>query len=350
MMRKLLMLIGTGVLLWGINWCLIHYLSDYAYHIQVLVLIGINAIMAVSLNLINGITGQFSIGHAGFMAIGGYVAAACTFYGDPFLSQWGGAVLPAPLLETGWFLIALLLGGVIAALAGCLVGIPSLRLRGDYLAIATLGFGEIIRVVILNLEVVGGARGFPGIAERANFFWVYLFLLLTTWIIRNIVRSPKGKAFLAIREDEIAAASIGIATTRVKVTAFMIGAFFAGIGGGLFAHFITYLHTNTFTFTKSIEYVAMVVLGGMGSITGAILAAALLTALPELLRAASEYRMILYSLLLIVMMLVRRQGLLGQAEFSWQWFKKKTFWVCIAIVVLLISFPIIMGNLGYQLE
>lgn len=307
----------TVALFWGINWCLRAYGSDYAYYLQILVLIGINAIMAVSLNLINGVTGQFSIGHAGFMAVGAYAAAAMTFYGDPWIVQRFGGIAPVPVLETVWFVVALLCGGLAAAGAGWLVGLPSLRLRGDYLAIATLGFGEIIRVVILNLDVVGGARGFPGIAERADFFWVYLILVLATWLLRNLVRSPKGLAFVAIREDEIAAASVGISTTRYKVTAFVVGAFFAGIGGGLFAHFMTYLHTNTFSFLKSIEYVAMVVLGGMGSFTGAILAAVLLTALPEFLRAASEYRMILYALLLIVMMLVRREGLLGRREFSW---------------------------------
>lgn len=345
MLRKSTTAISIIAGLWAINWSLINYGSDYAYPLQIIVLIGINAIMAVSLNLINGITGQFSIGHAGFMAIGGYAAAALTFYGDPYLARVFGAAIPTPILETGWFLIALLIGGLVAALAGLLVGLPSLRLRGDYLAIATLGFGEIIRVVILNLDAVGGARGFPGIAERANFFWVYLFLILTTWLLRNLVRSPKGLAFLTIREDEIAAASVGVATTRYKVTAFVVGAFFAGIGGGLFAHFMTYLHTNTFSFAKSIEYVAMVVLGGMGSFTGAILAAILLTALPEFLRAASEYRMIIYALLLVVMMLLRPQGLLGNKEFSREWFKKKTFWVSIGIVSMIALFVYIMGRL-----
>lgn len=316
-MRKILSFAVVAAGLWGINWCLRAYGSDYAYYLQILVLIGINAIMAVSLNLINGVTGQFSIGHAGFMAVGAYASAAMTFYGDPWIAQRFGWIAPVSVLETVWFVAALLCGGIAAAGAGWLVGLPSLRLRGDYLAIATLGFGEIIRVVILNLDVVGGARGFPGIAERADFFWVYLILVLATWLLGNLVRSPKGLAFVAIREDEIAAASVGISTTRYKVTAFVVGAFFAGIGGGLFAHFMTYLHTNTFSFLKSIEYVAMVVLGGMGSFTGAILAAVLLTALPEFLRAASEYRMIIYALLLIVMMLVRREGLLGRREFSW---------------------------------
>lgn len=329
MVRTLATFLGIIALLIGLQWSMTTFGEAWAYELQVVLLIGINAVMAVSLNLINGITGQFSLGHAGFMAIGAYASAALTFYGDPWVTSLAGAVLPAACIETGWFVIALLVGGIAAAIGGLLVGLPSLRLRGDYLAIATLGFGEIIRVVILNCEAVGAARGFPGIAERANFFWIFLTLIVTTWVIRNLIRSPRGKAFLAIRDDEIAAAAIGIAPTRYKVTAFVIGAFFAGIGGGLFAHAMTYLHTNTFTFMKSIEYVAMVVLGGMGSLTGAIVAAVLLTVLPELLRDVEQWiphatglRMIIYSLVLIGCMLVRREGLLGRREFSWQWFRK----------------------------
>ncbi|MBI4238104.1 MAG: branched-chain amino acid ABC transporter permease [Deltaproteobacteria bacterium] len=315
--KLIVLLVG----LWGLNWLIQAFAADvYAYELQILNLVGINIIMATSLNLINGITGQFSIGHAGFMAIGAYVSAAMTTFGDPWIATHG-AFLPASVRETGWFLCALATGGGVAAAVGWCVGLPSLRLRGDYLAIATLGFGEIIRVVILNLDVVGGARGFPGIAERANFFWIYLFVCLTVWILWHLVRTPKGQGFYAVREDEIAAMAIGISTTRYKVTAFVIGAFFAGLGGGLFAHYLTYLHTNSFTFIRSFEFVAMVVLGGLGSFTGSILAAILLTALPELLRTVSEYRMILYSLLLIIFMLVRREGLLGRREFSWQWIR-----------------------------
>ncbi len=281
------------------------------YLLQIINLIGINAIMAVSLNLITGFTGQFSLGHAGFMAIGAYSSAAVTVYlREYFLSAL--QFLPLGLNETVFFIMALLFGGLLAALAGLLVGIPTLRLRGDYLAIATLGFGEIIRVVILNLDFVGGARGFGDIPEYANFFWIYLALLITTIFIYNLVNSSKGKALLAIREDEIASESIGINVTRYKVIAFLLGAFWAGIGGGLFAHLNTYLHTNSFGFMKSVEFVVMVVLGGMGSIVGSLVAAALLTFLPEALRVASEWRMIVYSLLLIFFMILRPQGILGK--------------------------------------
>jgi len=298
-------------LLLGLNWLFKNQINPY--FTQIVCLIGINIIMAVSLNLINGITGQFSIGHAGFMAIGAYTAAAITVYlHDPVLSRL--SFLPMPVAEGLFFIAALFAGGLFASLAGLLVGIPTLRLRGDYLAIATLGFGEIIRVIVLNLEFVGGARGFGDIPEYANFFWIYLFVLITVAVVANLVKSFKGMALLAIREDEVAAESIGIPTSRYKIIAFTVGSFFAGIGGGLFAHLITYLHTNSFTFLKSIEFIVMVVLGGLGSITGSILAATLLTLLPEALRGFDEWRMVAYSLLLILMMILRPQGILGTRE------------------------------------
>ena len=281
------------------------------YYVQILIYIGINVTLAVSLNLINGYTGQFSLGHAGFMALGAYGSAAITYYlGAPF----GAVFHHLPGADTILFVLALFAGGLVAALAGLLVGIPTLRLRGDYLAIATLGMGEITRVVILNLDFVGGARGFTGIPERSNLFWVYGGAALTILVVHRLVTSTRGRAFLAIREDETAAEAMGINTTRTKVTAFLVGAFFAGVGGGLFAHSVTYLHTNTFGFLKSIEFVVMVVLGGMGSITGSVIAAAVLTVLPEVLRAAQELRMVIYSLLLVVLMLARPQGLLGMRE------------------------------------
>lgn len=281
------------------------------YWIQIINMIGINAIMALSLNLITGYTGQFSLGHAGFMALGAYVSAAVTvFLRTPLLAFLPS--LPQSLLDGVLFLSALGCGGVAAAVTSLLVGIPTLRLRGDYLAIATLGLGEIIRVVILNLDVVGGARGFTDIPEYANFFWIYLFLAILILVLRNLITSLKGKAFMAIREDEIAAQSVGIPVARYKIIAFVIGAFWAGIGGGLFAHLNTYLHTNSFTFLKSIEFIVMVVLGGMGSLVGSLLSATVLTILPELLRVASEWRLVLYSVLLIIMMILRPQGLLGK--------------------------------------
>ncbi|MBI1871531.1 MAG: branched-chain amino acid ABC transporter permease [Chlamydiae bacterium] len=288
-----------------------------AYYFQILIYIGINIILAVSLNLINGQTGQFSIGHAGFMAIGAYVSASLTYYMGPwfihFLTTSVG--LPDGIAKGILFALALTLAGITAASAGLLVGLPILRLRGDYLAIATLGFGEIIRVLILNTDAVGGARGFTDIPEYTHFFWLGLLTYITLLVICNLIHSTKGRAFSAIREDEIAAESIGINTTKYKVGAFVIGSFFAGIAGCLFAHQVGYLHTNSFTFMRSIEIVVMVVLGGMSSITGTVIAAIVLTILPELLRFFSEFRMVLYSLILILLML-GRSGVFGNSRIS----------------------------------
>jgi branched-chain amino acid transport system permease protein len=313
-----------------VNWYL--SLRMNPYFLQILILVGINVILAVSLNLINGFTGQFSIGHAGFMAIGGYTSAFLTYYFGANLVQSLSSVLVLPWFSKSiifvfvplWFpksivfVFALLLGGTLAALAGLVVGIPSLRLRGDYLAIATLGFGEIIRVLILNIDAVGGARGFNNIPKYTNLFWVLFFVFLTIVVVRNLVHSTHGRAFLSVREDEVAAEAMGINTTYYKVYAFVIGAFFAGIAGGLFGHYLMYLHTNSFTFMKSIEVIIMVVLGGMGSITGSILAAIILTILPEFLRIAQGYRMVIYSLVLIILMLTRPQGIFGVEEFNWK--------------------------------
>lgn len=290
------------------------------YILQIINLIGINAIMAVSLNLITGHTGQFSLGHAGFMALGAYASAAFTVYLHEPLHQFFPFFSPV-YWDSFFFMMSLIFGGLMAALAGVLVGVPTLRLRGDYLAIATLGLGEIIRVIVLNLDFVGGARGFTDIPEYSNFFWIYgLLVVVVIWMSR-MVYSLKGRAFLAVREDEVAAQSVGIHTTQYKIIAFVVGSFWAGVGGGLFAHLNTYLHTNSFGFLKSVEFIVMVVLGGMGSITGALSAAALLTILPELLRIANEWRMIFYALLLIVMMIVWPRGLFGKRELKWR-FKK----------------------------
>ena len=287
------------------------------YVFQVLILVGINIILSVSLNLVNGFTGQFSIGHAGFMAVGAYVAAKFSLdVGLPAVASLTGAGVPAAAAQGALLLVALVLGGLVAALAGWLVGLPSLRLRGDYLAIVTLGFGEIIRVLILNIDAVGGARGLSGIPHWADFFWVFLGVAVVIVLARNLAHSTHGRAMFAIRDDEIAAEALGVDTTRYKVAAFVIGAFFAGVAGGLFAHYLSYLNPNTFTFLKSIEIIAMVVLGGMGSLSGSVLAAILLTLLPEVLRPVKDYRMVIYSLLLIVLMITRPQGLLGTRELS----------------------------------
>jgi branched-chain amino acid transport system permease protein len=310
MARRALLVAVVLAAVVGADWAGIRFLNPYVY--RVLVLCGMNVILALSLNLVNGITGQFSIGHAGFMAVGAYTSAAFTVYAvPPLLGAWGSGGWPAGLA----FVVAILVGGAASAAAGFLVGLPSMRLRGDYLAIVTLGFGEIIRVAILNIDAVGGARGFAGVPQRTNLAWVLAVAVFTFFVIRNLMRSFHGRAFLAIREDEIAAEALGVPTTRYKVTAFVIGAFFAGMSGALFSHY-TYLHTNSFTFMKSIEVIIMVVLGGMGSLTGSILGAILLTAMPELLRFASAERLIIYSLLLIVLMIARPQGILGRREIS----------------------------------
>src|SRR5215216_3620738 len=286
----------------------ISHFSDHIdpYHLDVLTGIGINVILAVSLNLVNGYTGQFSLGHAGFMSVGAYLAAATSiFLGPRILGEDGGTVWQQGLLFFG----ALMAGGLCAALAGLVVGVPSLRLKGDYLALVTLGFGEIIRVIFQNVEFLGGALGLNGIPAFTTIFWVLAFVALTIFVVYCLVNSTYGRGFLATRDDEIASEAVGLNTTRYKIVAFVIGAFFAGIAGGLYGHFKMTITPTGFDFTKSIEIVVMVILGGMGNTIGVILAAVLLTLLPELLRPIADYRMIIYSLLLIVLMLVRPQGL-----------------------------------------
>jgi branched-chain amino acid transport system permease protein len=290
---------------------------NQSYWLYVSYDIGINIILAVSLNLINGYTGQFSLGHAGFMAVGAYTAAVIT-------NQFTGS---NDALANAVFFGALLAGGLVAAVAGLLVGIPTLRLRGDYLAIVTLGFGEIIRVVIQNMDSIGGPRGYSVMHNWTNFFWTFAIAALTIYIILALVHSTYGRGFIAVQDDEIAASAVGINPTKYKVTAFVIGAFFAGIAGGLYAHAKNFISPDGFGFMKSIEIVVMVILGGMGNTPGVILAAVLLTLLPEGLRSLADVqslpgisspyplswigntRMIIYSLLLVVLMLTRPQGL-----------------------------------------
>jgi branched-chain amino acid transport system permease protein len=433
------------------------------YTARIIMLIGISIILAVSLQLINGIAGQFSLGHKGFMAVGAYLAGYPTatfcrdFATDPkaadpttvllffislllmlavaggigfllvlgirqsarlrpfvpgvivvallawfivdinaaytadqikpylvwsygisllshgFTSLMGHAQAAAPAINR-WiplavrtpltFLIALLGGGVMAAVAGLVVGLPTLRLRGDYLAIATLGFAEIIRVAVINSDALGKATGLSvpvysvvpdpdqGIAAQRIFPWVYATAILTIIVVWRLAHSAKGRALQAVREDEIAAAAVGIDCTDHKVMAFVVGAFFAGVAGGLYAHYDGYLNPNSFGFMQSVEIVVMVTLGGLGSITGAVVAAIVLTWLPEFLRdpagwlakllypfgvqsaeslhlpdwllwafqQVGEHRMVFYSLLLIVMMILRPRGLLGGREL---WFKRR---------------------------
>src|SRR5688500_15360782 len=222
-----------------------------AYNYQIVVLVGVNIILAVSLNLINGITGQFSIGHAGFYAIGAYTSASLVYYGQTAIRSLT-EFLPAIGQNVVLLIIGVLGAAVAAAIAGLAVGIPSLRLRGDYLAIVTLGFGEIIRVVILNVDAIGGARGFSGIPQLSNFFWVYLFVILTVITVLNFVHSSFDRALRSIRADEIAAEAMGVDTTKYKVKAFVIGSFLAGVAGALYAHYTpAYLNPTMFTFIRS---------------------------------------------------------------------------------------------------
>src|SRR2546428_2646009 len=252
-----------------------------AYYNRIIVMIGINITLAVSLNIINGHAGQFSLGHAGFMAVGAYFAAYLTVYHfGPYVEKIAEGTTQAWVAQNALLLLAVLAGGVFAALAGYIVGLPSLRLRGDYLAIVTLGFGEIIRLMILNIDKIGAARGLSGIPAWSNFFWVYFFCGVTILVSMRLVKSSVGRAFLAVREDQVAAEAMGVDTTKYKVKAFIVGSFLAGVAGGLFAHYMMYLNPTMFMFIKSFEVVAMVVLGGLGSISGSIVAAIILTFLP----------------------------------------------------------------------
>jgi branched-chain amino acid transport system permease protein len=307
------------------------------FHGKLMLDIGIAIMCGVALNIVNGYAGQFSIGHAGFMAVGGYVAAAIVYYGS--IKLWGSRAIHGGFLGPGELLLVAgcVIGGLFAAATGVLVGLPSLRLRGDYLAIVTLGFGEIVRVllqqttdVVLDVKKVqessaldlsghlGGALGFfgtPRYLDPKNPFWIWLFVVLVLIVAYRLKYSSKGRQLLAVRENEVAAEAVGVPTTRVKVSAFITSAFFAGIGGGLYAHELgNSLRPADLGFQKSIDLVIIVVLGGMGSMTGVVVAATVLTVLPELFREFSEYRMIFYALALILMMILRPQGLFGIKE------------------------------------
>lgn len=300
-----------------IVWCIHPYIGDVMndYWFGILIYSGINIILAVSLNLVNGFTGQFSIGHAGFMAIGAYSSA----YFSTQLTDTYPGLFENDTYQAIVFLGLILFGGLVATVAGYIVGLPSLRLKGDYLAIVTLGFGEIIRVLILNTDAVGGARGLPGIPKWTTFGWDFTFVIIAIFVCWRIVHSAQGRILLSIREDEIAGEAMGVNTTQGKVRAFMIGAFFAGVSGALFAHYLQYLNPSPFDFNRSFEVIIMVVLGGMGSITGSVVAAVFLTFLKEALRPLQDFtqidfRMVIYSLVLIIMMLTRPEGIFGTRE------------------------------------
>jgi branched-chain amino acid transport system permease protein len=272
--------------------------------------VGVNVILAVSLNVVNGFTGQFSLGHAGFMSVGAYTTAKLMLA----LKDVQLSFLPEAASDAVLFGLALLAGMVTAALAGLVVGLPSLRLRGDYLAIVTLGFGEIIRSLIENIDFLGGALGLTSLPLRTTVVWVGLGAVATVVMARRLAESTQGRALFAIREDEVAAEAMGVDTTGYKVRAFVISAAYAGLAGGFIVHTIGSVSPSNFNFVRSIEVVVMVTLGGLGSITGSIVAAAGLTVALELLREFQAYRMVVYALLLIVLMLARPQGIFGTRE------------------------------------
>ena len=258
-------------------------------------------LLSLGLNIVVGFAGLLDLGYIAFYAVGAYVyALLASPHFDLHLPFW--IILP--------------IGAAVACLFGVLLGAPTLKLRGDYLAIVTLGFGEIIRVVLQNIDAVGGPRGLIGIPGYTTLFWAFGFAAVAVYVVWCLVNSTYGRGFLAVADDEIAAEAMGINTTRYKITAFLVGAFFAGLAGGIYAHFKQYISPQGFGFDRSIEIVVMVILGGMGNTAGVILAAILLTVLGESLRQFGDFRMILYSLAIIVLMIVRPQGLFGSRLFT----------------------------------
>ncbi len=292
------------------------------YQGSVLEQVGIYIIMAVSLNIATGYLGQLPLGHAGFMSVGGYSCAIfiMRMMGPMHVTMYD--FMTGTPATTLLFVCGLIFGGVCAAICGLIIGIPALRLKGDYLAIITLGFAEIIRVVMLNIDSVvgfqltGGAKGLTGIPSYTNFTNTFVVVAISLFLIHTMMKSRHGRAILAIRDNEIAAEATGVNTTYYKTLAFVVSAFFAGVGGGLYAGCIGVMAPAKFGFMKSIEILVMVVLGGMGSMLGSVISATFLTILPEALRAFADYRMVVYAIVLILVMIFRPQGLLGDYDFS----------------------------------
>lgn len=298
--KKNLLILLSILLTFGVVQALITVGIINSFYEITIATICINIILAVSLNLVTGFTGQFSLGHAGFMSIGAYVCALIILH----------------MNSTVGFLVGTLAGALMAALVGILIGIPTLRLKGDYLAIATLGMAEIIRVLFLNMEITNGAAGLNGIPRYTNWIWLFTFTAGTIILINNFIKSSHGRACISIREDEIAAESMGINTTKYKVMAFAIGGFFAGIAGALYASYFYFVKPDLFGFLKSIDILVIVVLGGMGSITGSVIAAVALALISTFLQSFTAVRMIVYAALLVVIMIFRPQGLMGTKEIT----------------------------------
>ena len=300
--RRRLPLLLTAGFLFSLGASRFGWLDNY---VQLIVMyIGINIILTLSLNLVNGYMGEFSVGHAAFMSVGAYTASLITVKMFADAGQLG-------------FVFAILCGGAVAALAGLLVSIPSFKTRGDYLAIVTLALNVIVKSVIENIDAVGGPRGFMGMDGYTTLPWVFVWTVLAVWVMRNFIYSNCGRGAMSIREDEVAAGLMGVNTKQVKIRVFALSAFFAGVAGGLFAHLIQYINPGAFDILKSTEILTMVYLGGVGSIAGSIAGAVIYTVLLEALRFLGIWRMAIMPLILVGLMLFRRRGLLGYREFSW---------------------------------
>ena len=279
------------------------------YLFQVIMLAGVNIIMTISLNMVNGVTGLFSIGHAGFMAIGAYIAAVISTTIMPILGIRSGDFAANLIL-----LVALAAGGLVAALFGFLIARPTLKVKGDYLAIVTLGFGEVIRASIRLIEYVGGPRGMINIPKITNFTWIFVMVLLAVYTSRNFITSTYGRSCLAVRENEIAAEVMGTDTRRYKTIAFTFSAFWAGIAGGLFAHLLMFISPDNFAYAKSTDLLVYLYAGGVGTITGSVAGAFLMTLLPELLRFLEDWRLVIYALVLLYVIIWRPHGISGGKE------------------------------------
>jgi branched-chain amino acid transport system permease protein len=289
---------------------------QFQYYTRLYYIIEINIILTASLALINGYTGQFSLGHAGFMAIGAYTSVAMTTVVPKHF--FGACLDPLTLAGNGGFVASVAAGGCVAGLFGFIIGFPSLRLRGDYLAIVTLASGEVIRAGLRFTNALGGPRGIPGIPAFSGAFYLGAFFLLSMWMMRNFVYSQYGRACIAVRDNEIAASCMGINVTFQKVSAFVIGAFFAGIAGSLFAHMSRYINPDNFGFLKTLDVLIFLYIGGSSSISGSIVGAGIFTIVPEGLRLANleNWRMVIYPLILILVMRFKRDGIMGDRDFS----------------------------------
>ena len=326
-LNSILSIIATVIIFLGFAWAQQH--AD-AYTLRIMNLCAIYTILGVSMNLINGFSGQFSLGHAGFMAVGAYVTAILTlspelkatiFFIEPIMKPLDTMTLP--------FFPALLAAGIVSAIFGLIIGVPTLRLKGDYLAVATLGFAEIIRVAFTNMKTItNGALGLKNIPEYTNLYWSWGWAIFTIFFIKRLVDSSYGRALKSIRENEVAAEAMGVNLFTHKILAVLVGAFFAGIGGGLLANLITTIDPKTFTPTLTYQILMIIVVGGLGSISGTVVAASVFAVLMETLRPLDNVvpglRMVFFSALLLVVILFARKGLMGDKEFTWDWFLKRT--------------------------